>query len=431
MSKRTSEGFRREIVALFVFAVLLAPLLGALLWGRMPGQAGTRASPPAGGQVKLRGAPVSGGPLSLNKDDRQYLMGLLLECLEALKASEALPRIEDAPQVCRRPERRYVFVTLYAPGRQAVNAVARESSLAESTRAVAVRLFELPAFVQRGFSRTEAVRARFDILTGEQELPAAQRDQFASLALGEPMGLALRVGEKLHVFLPGDIADYRAGDHMEMLQALCQDAGIPGRWGEKRQRISLLRTACFVNSAPGGTYCLQAVRGLPLVREVGLAQVRRSCKLSARYLVRAQRGGRAFPLNVESAAGGSGAGGVQAPARIARALARYCAWQEDEDSLLAVKRLLTWLVGRVHAPRSGPDVAFVRSDDTLQHAALEDAAAVLSAFCEYRGASEDGTWDDLIERLGNFLLFLQGEEGSFQAAYDPALKLKTPLKQFA
>jgi len=421
MTRQTRETTRRELAALFLLAVLTVPVIVALAWGRLSPARRSGAVPmPAPGEALAPGPSAAGSPV-LEKADQEYLMRLLLDSIRALETSGAPPDTANAPEACRRGEDMTVVASVYRPGRERVRAMAREGSLAESVGSVARLLVKEPAFAQAGPDRSALLRARIDVVTQQQDLPAEQREELALLKPGEPIGLALWSAGEPYLFLPGDVAERRADDHMEMLRLLGRDAGLPaGKWREKTYPMSILKTLSFLNTEPGKADCLDVVRGLPLVREVGLAEVARSCRLAGRFLHGVQQADGLFPREYDAGAEiflpGSD---VQGQAQAAAALGRLCTWREDEQCLEACRNALGWLVRRSFVPKDRPDMAYIlHSGKADEPAALEDAAAALRAFCEYRAASGDRTWDDLARRLGNFLVFLQRDDGLFASAYD-------------
>jgi len=112
------------------------------------------------------------------------------------------------------------------------------------------------------------------------------------------------------------------------------------------------------------------------------------------------------------------AASVTAQARATGSLLRFAAWQKEDNLLPACRRAIGQLVRQVYVSPQVPERAFVNPSQDV--ASLQDAAATLDALCAYRQVAQDKTWDDLIGRLGNLLLFLQREDGSFHAAYDSA-----------
>jgi len=434
MSRQTSRTFKDEIAALFVLAVLCVPVLAALAWSRVGGGA-----PPAGAPVQGGGRqPPAPQPAPLDGADRQYLMALLLDSLDALADSRELPDPSDAPEACREARHLELFATLHAPGRQRARASAREASLALSTLSVAGQLYDQGGFFAESLPPRSESRVRFDILTRQHHLPHAQRGVFSLTAMGAPLGIALRDGATRHVFLPGDLAESWALDNLTAFRAINREAGLPPRdWRDRRYPVQALGAESFVNDAPGSTRCVGAVRGLPVVERVGLAEARASRDLAALQLARlfglstvrdpealAPQHAETFAAAYDALTGLPARGGeLRAQAQAAAALARFPGRRgegADESILTALRMSLLWLNDFVRVPDDYPDTAVVlRSEAADRCMPVQDTAAVLTAFCEYRHATADGTWDDLIERLGAFLLLMQDDEGAFRMGAGP------------
>ena len=423
MEKQTRESRRREKAILFLLAACVVPVVVGLAWGPLHKTAPPGLAPPP--PAALAPEPSFDSAVALGEEDQQYLMSLFLD---SLKPSGPAAGDTAAPEACRRVVDRTVFVTLYAPDQRPLRASAREKSLQETVQVLARRVLSQEEFQKKGFDRTEQLRVRFDIVTEEQDLPLDRREQFALLGVGAPLGIVLRFEGRGHAFLPDDVAERSALSYMDMFEALSREAELlPGSWREKQCHASVLRAESFVNSAPGSSNCLSLLRGLPLIREAGIAQVRRSCRLAADYLVHTQREDGSFAAVFQAATGSPEAGGdLRSQARAVSALARFCSWQGEKDGphITSCRGALAWLLRHVYAPKD-VGIAFVRSSEG-EAPSLRDSAAVLHALCAYRQAAGDETLDDLIARLGNFLLFSQQEDGSFGSVPAPGTDKATP-----
>ena len=424
MEKRTLERLQREFAPLFVLAVLLVPVIVALGWGHLASQRPKRPPDEVTGSFLLAPTMLGDQPPELADADRASLLQLLFECLEALKASRPLPVPAGITELCTQKLDAAVFATIYAQDRGSVRAMAREATLAESTSLAARRLFEHPSFAAKGFREAERLSAQLDIVTEEEPLPPVQRRQFALLELASPFGLALWHKGTPRVVLPGDIAaDKRVANHLDMLRVLCQEAGLqPDGWQGKKQRVCLLRTDSFISAAPGSTQAMRLVRGLPHVREAGLASAMQSRRLAADYLVRNQQADGWFTGSQDALTGMvSGRRSMRAQARAAAALARFCAMAgaQSEKEQAACRRALVPMWQCVQVSAAQPSMAFVKPPGEAGEPSLADSAAVLRAFCECRRLTQEKTWDDVIGRLGSFVLLLQREDGGFGAAEEP------------
>jgi len=413
MSEQTPRKGRGQAAALFLLVVLGAPVVIALLWGRIPWPSG-------GGEVIL--SPERGGrTVTLAPLDQAYLIGLTFRTLEVLTSGHPVPGLEDAPAACRQQHDLPVFITLYSPGREKLRAHAQQGAVAESVRAAAARLAGTDRFRARGFDRLDLLRVSIDVVTERVELPAADREQFSALKMAPPFGLALRRRGMEDVLLPGDLAGPEADDHLGMLRALEQRANLPpGSWQDARHEFVLLRTQSFMNASAGTCGALPVVRGLPLVRAVAWPDLDMSAIGCADYLVRMQRADGGLPATHNASGLTWGNASLRVQAEAAAALATSCGELDPkkESYLNACRLALGGLVRAAHVPAAHPKAAFV-APDRAAPASLRDTAAALRAFCAFRAAFADETWDDLIGRLARFLLLLQNEDGSFSAGYDP------------
>jgi len=422
MGEQGAKKRSSEAAALFVLVVLGVPVVVALGWGRLPWPArGARgAATPRAQKPAFR---------PLDSQEQSYLARSLFDAMTALDHEQPLPQARDVPAGCRQ-EGFPLFVTLYGADRGSLRARAQSGALAESTRAAARRLLDDPACVARGLHLTGKARVRFDIVVGQQFLPTADREQFASLKMSAPFGVALENEGAETVFLPSDAAS-EGGDHLEMLRTLDRNAALfPGAWRGRKYRVSLLRTWSFANAAPGSTDCVPIVRGLPLVGAVDLAQVQRGAVLAADYLLRSQYEDGRFPAGHNAESGVSGVGTLSEQATAAAALAACCAQNTptDERALRGCRLAIGSLVKQARVPRTRHEAAFMAPDEG-KDASLLDAAVSLRAFCAYGTGFEDNTWDDLIKRLASFVLMLQSESGAFSSGYDVQAERVLPVAE--
>jgi hypothetical protein len=253
-----------------------------------------------------------------------------------------------------------------------------------------------------------------------------ERRQLVEVKLAAPLGVVVWQGERPCVLLPADVADADVGNHREMLEAVCRMAALsPIAWRDEKRLLTLIRTDSFVNSAPGGACPVPLVRGLPLLREPGLAQTTRSCELAADYLTRVQDQIGRFPLERDATSGIPTEGEDPcAQSAAAAALARFSATLAGDDAerksrrercIKACKTTLADLANMAFVPSAQPELAFVKEGGSSVGApSPADTAAVLIAFCEYRRATDDRAWDPMIVRLANFLVTCQDESGAFR-----------------
>ncbi len=419
--------------AVFVLAVLLAPVLAALAWGRLSRPARPWPIEPPADPMALAPPMAPGQSLDLGDAEQQYLVELLFDSLKALAAGGEGPRGEppparDAPPECTRELNAALFATLYLPGQGSITALARAASLVDATRLAAQRLAQRPAFAEHWSKAVAQARARLDIVTEQADLSIHQCEQLYEMDTAEPFGLALAQAGELYVFLPADLAGPRADSHAQMLDALCREASLgQGAWRTTGLRMSLLRAVSFANIVPGGSNVVEVPQGLPVVHSVGPGLLRHSCRLAADYIARRwDPAGGGPPAERRDAATGRelaagwapGPGAAELHARCAAALARWYERSGDPAHLAVAEAAMAWLLERVRVLAAHPDRAHVAPERPGAPASLTDAAAALELCCAQHLASGGQGSEDLILRLGWFLLALQREDGGFHAGYD-------------
>ena len=367
-------------------------------------------------------------PLTIAREDREYLVRLLLDSLKASPRGGEPTPVAAAPPGCHREVNAAVCVSLYAPGCERAFTLARAPDLASSVRSAAGRLNARAGFRRAWAERLDEARVRIDIVTEQVELSPHAREQFFVMGVGRPVGLALMHEGRLHVLLPADVAGPRVGGTDRMLSALTREAGLrSGAWRFRSVRVSMIRAISFVNVQPGGASCVEIPSGLPVVREWGPALLRRSLQLAAGYLTDrwAEGGGKPPPEARDVASGmefplGAGDAGLRRDARCAAALARVAARRPDDRALAVCSVVVRAAGDRARVPQAWPATAFVSCGEAGSPAQLADTVAALELCCAFRQAFGEKGVDDLIRRFALFLLLTQRADGAFHAGHDEA-----------
>ncbi len=411
MKSASAGGARREAAALFLLAVLTAPVVVMLAAGRSGADAPQPGPPPA---PEARLIPPEGHswPPLLGQEEAAYLIGLLLDELGGSPAEG-----EGAvPPNCEAPEEAPVFVTLYQPPLPPARFQARERTLAGSVRAIAARARQR----EGARLRPEHLRVRVDVLREAWPVPVERRISFAHRGMGEPSGLALR-HEETAWLLAADVAADAPGTREAMLQSVCRRAGLqPDAWRREGAQLYLLRADGFVNAAPGGRYALACPRGLPLPGEPTLARLLRAGRLAGDYLARAQTPDGTFPARWDPATGLSGGcESLSGQAGLAAALGELCELRPEPEHVTACYRALAGLIDATRTGPHGRGVAYTRRQSVCGVAfEAETSARVLEALCRYRRASGVDEPEPWIAALAEFLLFMQREDGLLDLRYD-------------
>jgi hypothetical protein len=413
---RSPSPVQRASAALFLLALVGVPVVVALLWGRTGAR---RRVAPTDSPLSLSPVLPEGESLALGPEDREFLSKLFLQTLRDPKAPA---KDKVVPANCRRILRPVVFASLYAPGRRRLRVRAREYTLAASVQGAARDMSEEAEYSNRGFLRSGDLSLRIDVILREVPLSVPRRRQLAALDLSKPVGVALAGEEDRTVFLPSDLAEHRALDHEDMLQAVCRKRKLsPHAWTKDTHAVSMLWTESFLHlpSGEGEERTMPLVRGLPLVKEVSPSEATRAGRLAAEFLVKmGHAGGGTFPVSYNATTGTASADApVTARARATAALARHAADREEEPRgrlLEAARAPLAGLVREVRALPGNESIAFVATGKNQEKApSVEATAVVLQAFCAWRAAADQKDWDELIGRLTNFLLLVQKENGRF------------------
>jgi len=433
MDSRFSQPWKVEIAGLFVFAAAVAVPLVLIGWGRMRRPRAPYFMEPDAGRAaeadlatrRALDIPAQAACLAALEDhEKEYLMRLLFKSLEGPQGGVPARTRTGAPERCLKEMRVPVFVTLYWPGGKRLRAMAREGNLAQSVLMAAKALREHPGFGEQGFDLAKGVRARIDIVTSARPLSQKQQMCFALDEYAGPVGLALQGEEEkeLQVFLPADVADRGVSSRRQMLGFLRLQAGVSdGRRHAAGRSLSQIEAVSFVN-APGSTRCLDTPRGLVQVEDVTTSRLLRSCRLAAGYLLGAQRQDGSF-ASAYSAASGTfmGEGTLSLDAVVTYALARFSGFGADDKYRAACLKSLARIYKAVYTARAKPGATFVCGESKGERrAALGASALALCAFCEFRRAAQEEGFDGLIERLADFLLLMQKQDGSFELRYDPA-----------
>jgi len=419
---------RAMSAAVFLALAVAAVPVIMLAWGRMGASASAPAAP---GRPPL---PPEGArwAVDLSREDGDRLLEAFFAALEAEAGAAATPppgRGGDGPPIP-------VFVTAYVPGADPVRVCGYGAEPEEGVREAAamVRARANPAL------EPGRMRVRIDVV--REALPFSERHRMAFVRrpVGEPVGVALRSGERYHWFLPGDIADDEAADGEAVLMLLCRRAGLrAGRWRQAGLPMWRLRVAGFVNSAPGSRYAMASPRGLAPLSEPTVARLRRACRMAADYLLRSQQPDGRFVTYRDAATGlRGGCETVTEQAVAAGALGMLAELRPEVEYVEAAYRCLSYAMAATDLDAAGPMTAVTRRQEVCNVAyELETTAQVLEALCRYRRVSGQSAPDAWILAMARFLLSMQGEDGRFHLAYDavrqerlsPGLHADSPIPQ--
>ena len=427
MTESRTRSWQKTISALLLLAVGVSVPLVAILWDRVGGAQTTyftgQSLDASGGAAGLQAFDLPAGVSNLSglaRDEKQYLMKLLFECLE--KGPEKGPAgMSPPPGRCSEEASTPVLVTVYGPRGERVRVQGMQGTPAASVREAVSKLRDRKMF---GPDRipVDQLRARIDIPTAALPLSAGQKKLFEREGPVQPAGVVLAGEEETFFFLPADLADYGVTAPAGMLRQLRGQAAPPEEPRKAKDwPVSRIEAVSFANTAPGAHECMDTPRGMPIGAEVTQKSLLESCRGAAAFLARAQaRNGSLAPVcrvHPGSLVGSNPAG---RDAAIIYSLARYYGLSEEQRYREVCMRGLARLFRLVYKGKDDSAAAYIwEKDDGPDEVSLGTTALALCAFCEFRKADDHQSFDDLIGRLGDFLKLMQKEDGSFHMRYLP------------
>jgi len=428
MNKPTGTA-QEEFAGLFLFALAIVVPVLLLVCG--PGE--TVGDVPPGLDSQQRDTdviPPEGRtwPVELSASDAGYLIGHFLDCLRALRSGEPLPEAAGAPDSCLREERAPVLVTVYAAGRPRLRALACEGSAVGSVRSAAARVREsMDPGVQ-----VDSACVRLDVLREARAFPVDKRRAFAKRGFAAPLGLGLASGGKLVILMPAEIAEDRAADHAELLETACRDAGLPAdAWQDASVTMWRLEARGFVNEGPGSRYALESPRGLAPIPNVTVARLLRASRLAGDYVLHVKQEDGGFLTYWNPASGlMTGCESLTEQAAATAALGVLAGFRPTSGLLETSYEGMSYLMHHTALDPNDGSMAVSRREEVCRDVLeLEASAHVLEALCQYRQASSYAAATDAwIRALGQFLLFMQQDDGLFCLRYDPEDHLRTMPK---
>lgn len=408
------SGAQREAAALFLLLLVAAGMAVVLGWGRLGGGSASAAeggeAPQAMGFLPAEGRQWS---VSLTREDRECLVNAFFDTFAALKAGEQPAGAEcgigiDAP----------VFITAYGPNGVRVRTQARRESLAQSVRAAAHDAFETAG----SDLETDSLRVRIDILTDARPMAPLKRLAFAEQGIDRPFGLAAEGEEGRTYLLPSDLPAMSLGGHVDLMRAACRQAGLQPqarRYG--KVEMWRLEATGFINDTPGSRRVLPSPRGLVPIGEADLPRLLRACSLASDYLSQTMDEAGSFLMYMDCSAGlRGGCESLVLELDAAAALGAFAELRTDEKLLDACHSALSYGIHFTNTAAHDPRLAFTSKSEVCHEAwEMEETAQLLEGLCRYRAASGHTETDPWIRSTADFLLSIQGEDGTFALKYDP------------
>lgn len=368
----------------------------------------------------------------IGEADKQFLMTTVLEGLRAAGAGREVqaPDPKAVPPTCRLPGEWGLFVTLYAPGKEPLETIVQEKTLADSAVEAVGRLARHPAFRIRGFDRDFRVRIKIDVLVDLVPLPVDQREVFAREPLIAPVGAAVALGKQLAYVLPGEAPAAGIETQGELLGQACAEAGLPvAAWTRPECSVMTLKTIAIVNRAPGSAEFLDLVRGAPLLGELTAQKALSACLYAGNYLASGQsEKGRFRYLYIAA---------TDQSTSLEYPMGRHFGACWSLYRLYGLTRFKQFRDAADRGVEQALDVAFVdvkhpemayvaRSKESPRTVEIGATAMAAVALLERRRQSDSHpAYDPLARKLLAFLLFMQDDTGRFDSVYSIEAQMKS------
>jgi hypothetical protein len=342
-----------------------------------------------------------------------------------------------------------VVVTVWLDGRQAIRADGFGKTVAVAVAEAARVLPTHPGMevFRRDPGAARRARIKIDVVVGRGPLAEGA---FRAVSLNPGVeGLGVRLdGERDVTLLPYDlvqfdllsvkrpiqfIKDLKIGLDFDRADSmLARFAQLPpGGYGEASRSYFRFRTDTFVEKPEGSRDQppLPLTRGLPPGPELTAENLRHAALEGGRYLVRHLAPNGRYQYEVSMINGKGTDPNVPGPYSIPRHagttyfLAELYRHTGEEFLREPIERAfghlaeLVELGGCTGTLPSGKEYACV-VDKGQKRASLGSAALGLVALCEYRRATGDPRYDELMHKLGEWILYMQRDDGSFRHLYD-------------
>ncbi len=413
-----------ELAGAVVFlAVLCIPVI-MLTWDRLPARQESYFKAQKADGAKERDRQPDPPEMArtavetLSRGDKTYLLQGLFHELRRAAGATVASEPQSPPSSRVSDLQAPVFVSIYLPQHPTARASARGEGLAGNVRRAARKLVERSGFSQNFLSERNRLRARLDLLKRLRPMSARQRLLFIERRRIGPVGLALARKEGgTNYFLPADAAEREGGTPAQMLNALTSDplnASKDAQPPEKRP-LSVIEAVSFITAAPGTPQPLETPRGLVLVGGADPLSMRQAAAMATDYLRRGQRSNGSMPASYDVASLGGMFMGQASPETLSTAI---YALSRSGGAADTCRSAVAWLVNRIYTRKGeSGSLAFVKAEEQTLVSPGATGLAV-AALCEFRNATGQEEFDGLIERLTNFLVAMQRDNGGFRLGYD-------------
>jgi len=364
-------------------------------------------------------AQPQSGSYALGRAEKTALLPIARAAFDSAAAGKDVTELPDNLQLllCAGFKRR-VFLTARSGDGASFRKSAARGSLAASVRAAAISLAG-DIYERRN---PADFSLRVDVSACADQIPPNQRVGFAATPLLAPIGIVVSEGGREGVVLPQEASYLTNGLAAgPVMQAASLAAGLKsGDWAEPRVNVSVIETISFGETSPGQG-CVTLFRGRPWNVDAGREAVKGAVGEAVEFLLREQAKDGSF-TPIYAPMGGEPAETETGSAAQSFAVLALCEAARDmppgerrEAVILAIKRGIAFLWNRARIPTWDARQGY------LAETGLPDAEADLAAcsaglltFCACNRLIPDSGLNDLMDRLGRFITFLQDSDGRFR-----------------
>ncbi len=320
------------------------------------------------------------------------------------------------------------FFTFYLPGGGRFRAVIAVGPLRQRALEAARQFAEWAGTPVA----TDGLRLRLDVLTGARPFPLDKRLGFSDRGFGSPVGLAVESPQGMHWFLPADVVAYGAQAHTDILNAACRRAGLAtSAWRREGVNMWRIEALGFVNADGGSGRAFSSPRGLTPLPAPGAAMLLRSMRLAGGYLARERAVDGMFLTFLNPVADlRGGCESLSEQAAATAALGRLAQMTPRDEYIETCYEAISSLMRYTDSdPRDRRRAFSTRKEPCGDMLELQASAHLLEAMCRYCAASGRSEPEPWVRALGEFLLFMQREDGSFHLQYDVETGNRTTPKR--
>ena len=318
-----------------------------------------------------------------------------------------------------------VFISLFWRGRRYMQVGGQSTTLlgavTDASTRMARRCRPLP------WSRTALGNGRIkvDVVTQwEAFRPLSTRPFLSQLSIGIE-GFVVRTPDQCFAFVPLTVLRHRA--HVDPLAALFSEAGYPAAdVYADNVRLERFHTHAFVEATPGGEP-LPLFRGNVLLTKVDSRIITRSFLSAGAWLLSVQRADGTFLYQYDATTQHSSRD-YNIVRHAAATLPLYMLYDVTKDGrfLHAGDKCLAYTRRYVKQSAAALPYAHVMHKGM---SSLGTAAILLQGLARRASATEDVSYNGLMERLGNFIRLMTAPDGRVHKTLKQLLEGRLPAKQ--